>query len=64
MVLSRFDLIVIKDALMSIVQTYGKETEYRKGAYQSTESAVVDILTEYPNADFFAVEPDELEDEE
>lgn len=62
MVLSRFDLIVIKDALMSIVQTYGKETEYRKGAYQSTESAIANILTEYPITYAFLVQPDESEE--
>ena len=62
MVLSRFDLIVIKDALMSFVQTKGKDSEYRKGAYQSTESAIADILTVYPNTYVFLVQPDESEE--
>lgn len=62
MELSRFDLIVIRDALMSVIQAEGNVNVSRKSAYQSTRIAVIDILTEYPNAIVFEVKPDMLEE--
>ena len=64
MELNRFDLIILKNTLRYVIETEGDKGLFKKKILQSTESAVVDILTEYPNADFFAVEPGELEDEE
>lgn len=62
MELSRFDLIVIRDALMSVIQAEGNVNVSRKSAYQSTRTAVIDILTEYPNATVFEVKSDMLEE--
>lgn len=62
MELSRFDLIVIRDALMSVIQAEGNVNVSRKSAYQSTRIAVIDILTEYPDATIFEVTPNKLEE--
>lgn len=62
MELNRFDLIVIRDALMSVIQAEGNVNVSRKSAYQSTRIAVIDILTEYPNASVFEVTPNKLEE--
>lgn len=62
MELSRFDLIVIRDALMSVIQAEGNVNVSRKSAYQSTRAAVIDILTEYPDASVFEVTPNKLEE--
>ncbi len=62
MELSRFDLIVTRDALMSVIQGEGNVNVSRKSAYQSTRAAVIDILTEYPDADCFLVQPNKLEE--
>lgn len=60
MELARFDLAIIKRALSLLVQI-GRDTPDEK-IIQSTESAVVDILTGYPNADCFLVQPNKLEE--
>lgn len=62
MELSRFDLIVIRDALMSVIQAEGNVNVSRKSAYQSTRIAVIDILTEYPDTTIFEVTPNKLEE--
>lgn len=62
MELSRFDLIVIRDALMSVIQAEGNVNVSRKSAYQSTRTAVIDILTEYPDTTIFEVTPNKLEE--
>lgn len=60
MELSRFDLTIIKRALSLLVQI-ARDTPDEK-IIQSTENAVTDILTEYPNTNVFLVQPDELEE--
>ena len=60
MELSRFDLTIIKRALSLLVQI-ARDTPDEK-IIQSTENAVTDILTEYPNADCFLVQPNKLEE--
>lgn len=62
MELDRFDLIVIRDALMSVIQAEGNVNVSRKSAYQSTRIAVIDILTEYPDTTIFEVTPNKLEE--
>lgn len=62
MELNRFDLIVLKNTLRYVIQTEGDKGLFKKKILQSTESAVVDILTEYPNASGFEVKPDMLEE--
>lgn len=62
MELSRFDLIVIRDALMSVIQAEGNVNVSRKSAYQSARIAVIDILTEYPDTTIFEVTPNKLEE--
>ena len=62
MELNRFDLIVLKNTLRYVIQTEGDKGLFKKKNLQSTESAVVDILTEYPNADCFLVQPNKLEE--
>lgn len=62
MELTRFDLIVIRDALMSVIQAEGNVNVSRKSAYQSTRIAVIDILTEYPDTTIFEVTPNKLEE--
>ena len=60
MELSRFDLTIIKRALSLLVQI-ARDTPDEK-IIQSTENAVTDILTEYPNASVFEVKPNMLEE--
>lgn len=60
MELTRFDLRIIQQALSLLVQI-GRDTPDEK-IIQSTKNAVVDILTEYPNASVFEVKPDKLEE--
>lgn len=64
MYLSHFNLVVIRNALRHMI--YPEKDGYvcKKSSYKDTESVICDILAEFPKADFFAVEPDELEDEE
>lgn len=62
MELNRFDLIVLKNTLRYVIKTEGDKGLFKKKILQSTESAVVDILTEYPNASVFEVKPDMLEE--
>lgn len=61
MVLSRVDLARIKRALKLLIQV-DHGSVLSKGLLQSTESAVEDILTEYPDTYAFLVQPDELEE--
>lgn len=61
MELSRFDLTIIKRALKLLLQVE-RDGVFSKEILQSTESAVADILTEYPNASGFLIEPDKLEE--
>lgn len=59
MELDRLDLIVIRNTLKHVIQSkdlFGTEI------LKSTENAVTDILTEYPNSDVFLVQPDKLEE--
>ena len=58
--LSRFDLTIIKRALKLLLQVE-RGGVFSKEILQSTESAVADILTEYPNSCVFLVQPDPLE---
>lgn len=58
--LSRFDLAIIKRALKLMMQV--EHGPFGKEILQSTESAVADILTEYPNTTAFVVQPDKLEE--
>lgn len=60
MELSRFDLAIIKRALSLLVQI-GRDTPDEK-IIQSTENAVTDILTEYPDTTIFEVTPNKLEE--
>ena len=60
--LNRFDLIVLKNTLRYVIQTEGDKGLFKKKLLQSTESAVADILTEYPNTTVFVVQPDKLEE--
>lgn len=62
MELDRFDLIVLKNTLKHVIQTGEGVDLFNKEIYQSTESAIEDILSEYPNADCFLVQPDKLEE--
>lgn len=61
MELSRFDLAIIKRALKLLIQV-DHNSAFSKEILQSTESAVADILTEYPNANVFEVKPNMLEE--
>lgn len=61
MELSRFDLTIIKRALNLLLQVE-RDGVFSKEILQSTESAVADILTEYPNASVFEVAPNKLEE--
>lgn len=61
MELSRFDLTIIKRALKLLLQVE-RDGVFSKEILQNTESAIEDILTEYPNASVFLVQPDELEE--
>lgn len=59
MELDRFDLKIIQQALALLMQVSDLIDE---GILQNTESAIEDILTEYPNASGFEVKPDMLEE--
>lgn len=59
MELDRFDLKIIQQALALLMQVSNPIDEK---ALQSTERAVADILTEYPNASGFLIQPDPLEE--
>lgn len=59
MELSRFDLKIIQRALALLMQVSNPIDEE---ILQNTESAIEDILTEYPNASVFEVKPDMLEE--
>lgn len=61
MELDRFDLKIIQRALALLLQVE-RDGVFSKEILQSTESAVADILTEYPNASVFEVTPDKLEE--
>ena len=60
MELSRFDLVTALLALRVMIQAHHCTLD--EGVLQSTESAVADILTEYPNASIFEVKPNKLEE--
>lgn len=59
MELDRFDLKIIQRALALLMQVSDLIDEE---ILQNTESAIEDILTEYPNASVFEVKPDMLEE--
>lgn len=61
MELTRFDLIVIRNTLKHVIQTGEGVDLFNKEIYQSTESAIEDILSEYQSAGVFLVQPDPLE---
>lgn len=62
MELTRFDLIVIRNTLKHVIQTEGDKGLFNKEIYQSTESAIEDILSEYQTDSVFLVQPDKLEE--
>ena len=59
MELDRFDLKIIQRELALLMQVSNPIDEE---ILQNTESAIEDILTEYPNASVFEVKPDKLEE--
>lgn len=59
MELDRFDLKIIQRALALLMQVSNPIDEE---ILQNTESAIADILTEYPNASVFEVKPNMLEE--
>lgn len=59
MELDRFDLKIIQQALALLMQVSNPIDEE---ILQNTESAIADILTEYPNASVFEVKPNMLEE--
>lgn len=59
MELDRFDLKIIQQALALLMQVNNPIDEE---ILQNTESAIEDILTEYPNAIVFEVKPDKLKE--
>lgn len=59
MELDRFDLKIIQRALALLMQVSNPIDEE---TLQNTESAIEDILTEYPNASVFEVKPNMLEE--
>lgn len=61
MELNRFDLIVIRNTLKHVIQTGEGVDLFNKEIYQSVESAIEDILSEYQTASVFLVQPDPLE---
>lgn len=62
MELTRFDLIVIRNTLKHVIQTGEGIDLFNKEIYQSVESAVTDILVEYPDTTIFEVTPVKLEE--
>lgn len=59
MELSRFDLKIIQQALTLLMQVNNPIDEE---ILQNTESAIDDILTEYPDSNVFLVQPNMLEE--
>lgn len=59
MELDRFDLKIIQQAIALLMQVSDLVDEE---ILQNTESAIEDILTEYPNASVFEVKPNKLEE--
>lgn len=59
MELDRSDLIIIAQALALLMQVSNPIDEE---ILQNTESAIADILTEYPDASVFEVKPNMLEE--
>lgn len=59
MELGRFDLNIIQQALELLMQVNNPIDEE---ILQNTESAIEDILTEYPDASVFEVNPNMLEE--
>lgn len=59
MELTRFDLTTAVLALRVMIQTHHCTIDEK--VLQSTERAIADILTEYPNSNVFLVQPDPLE---
>lgn len=62
MELSRFDLIVIRNTLKHVIQTGEGIDLFNKEIYQSVESAIEDILSEYQSDSIFSVQPEMLEE--
>lgn len=60
MELTRFDLTTAVLALRVMIQTHHCTIDEK--VLQNTESAIEDILTEYPNASVFEVKPNMLEE--
>lgn len=60
MELDRSDLIIIAQALNCLIQA--EPNPIGKEIFQSVKSAVADILTEYPNARGFLIQPDKLKE--
>lgn len=58
MELTRFDLIVIRNTLKHVIQTGEGVDLFNKEIYQSTESAIEDILSEYQSDSIFSVQPE------
>lgn len=59
MELGRFDLKIIQQALTLLMQVSNPIDEE---ILQNTESAIEDILTEYPDTTIFEVKPNMLEE--
>lgn len=59
MELGRFDLKIIQQALALLMQVSNPIDEE---ILQNTESAIEDILTEYPDTTIFEVKPNMLEE--
>lgn len=62
MELTRFDLIVIRNTLKHVIQTGEGIDLINKEIYQSVESAIEDILSEYQSDSVFLVQPDPIEE--
>lgn len=60
MELDRSDLIIIAQALNCLIQA--EPNPIGKEIFQSVKSAVADILTEYPTARCFLIQPNKLEE--
>lgn len=59
MELDRFDLKIIQQVLALLMQVSNPIDEE---ILQNTESAIEDILTEYPDSNVFLVQPNKLEE--
>lgn len=62
MYLSRFNLAVIRNALEHMIYPEKDGYACEKSDYKDTESVICDIIAESRTADFFLVQPDELEE--